>query len=489
MYRVVDVMDSSGGFALGIVQSGLRLVGIRDIEYTISVANCEANRHILKSTWQAQIDDSSSWTIPGMDIDAVFSSQTHIAHAKLFIEYVARSAASIAVFESYQLARISNDAVQIMQDFREHLECASDRKWDLYCILYDSPTLRPNSYRKSYFCVLSTIPFGIDRLEYFKANSIDDLNRLSLTWEFQSSANGVLIDGSTLIQDVISVTHPYLPRNITHREAARLLGFPDEWMLYPLRDVPGLDAMWRKSLHVSAGRWISEHIARALDGSPGNFQGTSFGERSWHIDMTIPADSGMLDTIVTPQSRQRRPMTEVQEQTEDLTNVNADGWVNSGEVMSSTTDTEAPAPKRGRNRPADTIARDAEALNLIRSTGTEGMTRDELAKALMDNAGGEFVSSNVAYLSIHRLAGTGDVHRIRRNKASRWVTSEYVEEALKTSDNPDNVSKAERDRVKAENAAQRAAERARKAEERAQIATEKARQAMEALQQRHQEQS
>lgn len=182
-------------------------------------------------------------------------------------------------------------------------------------------------------------------------------------------------------------------------------------------------------------------------------------------------------------------MTEVQEQTEDLTNVNADGWVNSGEVMSSITDTEAPTPKRGRNRPADTIARDAEALNLIRSTGTEGMTRDELAKALMDNAGGEFVSSNVAYLSIHRLAGTGDVHRIRRNKASRWVTSEYVEEALKTSDNPDNVSKAERDRVKAENAAQRAAERARKAEERAQIATEKARQALEALQQRHQEQS
>lgn len=77
--------------------------------------------------------------------------------------------------------------------------------------------------------------------------------------------------------------HPTLPRCLTHREAARVMGFPDAWRIEPLRDVSGLRMMWGKGIPVHSGRWIATWAARSLNGAPGEQHGVSIGEREWLI--------------------------------------------------------------------------------------------------------------------------------------------------------------------------------------------------------------
>jgi site-specific DNA-cytosine methylase len=83
-----------------------------------------------------------------------------------------------------------------------------------------------------------------------------------------------------------NVVHPFLPRTITHRETARILGFPDDWKILPLRGVSGLNMTWGKGITVDCGRWIGEWIRTALDGSPGSYVGKEIGDREFDIDVT-----------------------------------------------------------------------------------------------------------------------------------------------------------------------------------------------------------
>lgn len=80
--------------------------------------------------------------------------------------------------------------------------------------------------------------------------------------------------------------HPHLNRTITHREAARILGFPDDWNALPLRRVPGVNLTWGKGITVTCGRWIGEWIRRALDGQPGSWNGSDVGDREKVLDVT-----------------------------------------------------------------------------------------------------------------------------------------------------------------------------------------------------------
>jgi site-specific DNA-cytosine methylase len=83
-----------------------------------------------------------------------------------------------------------------------------------------------------------------------------------------------------------NVVHPRLDRTITHREAARILGFPDDWKILPLRGVSGLNMTWGKGITVDCGRWIGDWIKRALDGEPGSYVGAEIGDREYDIDVT-----------------------------------------------------------------------------------------------------------------------------------------------------------------------------------------------------------
>lgn len=99
-------------------------------------------------------------------------------------------------------------------------------------------------------------------------------------WNGQNHAR-VITGGS--LQMVI---HPWLNRMITHREAARILGFPDNWNILPLRGTAGLHLTWGKGISVQCGRWIGSWIHAALDGAPGTYRGKSLGDREWDIDVT-----------------------------------------------------------------------------------------------------------------------------------------------------------------------------------------------------------
>jgi site-specific DNA-cytosine methylase len=83
-----------------------------------------------------------------------------------------------------------------------------------------------------------------------------------------------------------NIIHPQLDRTVTHREVARILGFPDDWRILPLRRVSGLNMTWGKGITVDCGRWIGGWIKRALDGEPGGYIGTQVGDDEYDIDTT-----------------------------------------------------------------------------------------------------------------------------------------------------------------------------------------------------------
>lgn len=82
--------------------------------------------------------------------------------------------------------------------------------------------------------------------------------------------------------------HPVLPRTITFREAARIMGWPDEWSLAPIFEGrPGSTQKWLgKGITVQVGKWIGEWVREALEGNPGRWRGEQLGEAEWLIDVT-----------------------------------------------------------------------------------------------------------------------------------------------------------------------------------------------------------
>lgn len=96
---------------------------------------------------------------------------------------------------------------------------------------------------------------------------------------------------------LLSVLHPWLPRIITHREAARILGFPDDWRIAPLRGVSQLNATWGKGITVECGRWIGDAIARALAGNPDGYVGTPLGDREFDLDFTNTWKQNLVGSV------------------------------------------------------------------------------------------------------------------------------------------------------------------------------------------------
>jgi site-specific DNA-cytosine methylase len=66
--------------------------------------------------------------------------------------------------------------------------------------------------------------------------------------------------------------HPVNDRYFTHRETARIMGFPDDWLIEPLRNEKTLVPGWGKGISVHAGRWISEWAKSSIEGNPGTEQ-------------------------------------------------------------------------------------------------------------------------------------------------------------------------------------------------------------------------
>jgi site-specific DNA-cytosine methylase len=78
-----------------------------------------------------------------------------------------------------------------------------------------------------------------------------------------------VITGGALDQAI----HPTELRTFTHREAARIQGFPDDWLLYPIRNVKRSAITYGKGVPVDAARWLAYWMKQALNGEPGTQRG------------------------------------------------------------------------------------------------------------------------------------------------------------------------------------------------------------------------
>lgn len=82
------------------------------------------------------------------------------------------------------------------------------------------------------------------------------------------------------------VLHYDEERLLTHREVARIQGFPDDWRIEPLQRQSGLHLTWGKGIPVDCGQWIGEWIKSSIEGNPGDVRGTEIGDRESLIDVT-----------------------------------------------------------------------------------------------------------------------------------------------------------------------------------------------------------
>jgi hypothetical protein len=80
------------------------------------------------------------------------------------------------------------------------------------------------------------------------------------------------------------VVHPTEPRLITHREAARIQGLPDDWDIEGAKDYSQMSAVWGKAVPLQAARWLGDAIVASLDGKPNGPQGEQIGDREYLID-------------------------------------------------------------------------------------------------------------------------------------------------------------------------------------------------------------
>lgn len=64
----------------------------------------------------------------------------------------------------------------------------------------------------------------------------------------------------------MTIVHYSQPRVLTFREVARILGYPDDWLIEPLAGKPGMSLTWGKGITVQAGRWIAGEAMKALRG-------------------------------------------------------------------------------------------------------------------------------------------------------------------------------------------------------------------------------
>lgn len=99
-------------------------------------------------------------------------------------------------------------------------------------------------------------------------------------WDYDKPAR--VLTGLGLEENI----HPVLPRTFTYREAARIMGYPDDWTMQPAVDRGGVGAKWcGKQIPVAAGRWIAGAAAVSLNERVSQ-GGEEIGERERCIDVT-----------------------------------------------------------------------------------------------------------------------------------------------------------------------------------------------------------
>lgn len=408
MYSFVACQSFAGGFDLGMVQAGFRMIHKVEQAGGFGVANCEANRTLLGDDWCSQACVPDQWEAPSADVIAAnppcsgFSPMTDNRHRGMdskinqcmwvLIDYAARIRPTVLVMESVRQAYTGGRP--LMQALRARLEELTGLRYGLYHVMQDAIELGGAARRPRYFMVLSRVPFGVEypaiRRRPLLRDVWSDLRDHALTWESQpyrrpatfwtesaradcttfdghATHRGLPIDRAMDLMAVANenggwpagwsigrvaqhtyetlgklppswdhmlpkllkkkwhmgfasitrwdadrpgrvimgsaldmVIHPWESRTITHREAARVMGFPDDWRIRPLKNQANLRATWGKGISVQCGRWIGEWTRASLDGEPGGIHGVDIGEREWLVENrrnTVPRETKLLVSV------------------------------------------------------------------------------------------------------------------------------------------------------------------------------------------------
>ena len=400
-YTFTDCIGFGGAFALGMTQAGFELRAKREIK-KFGVQTCEGNRHILGYKWDAQVAKMSrrpDWDLVKTDVVtgnppcSGFSTMTskHLRGEDAsindcmwaFASYVARTAPTIAAFESVQQAHKMGRG--LMLRLRDYVEEETGKKYHLTHLYHNALDHGGPANRPRYFSLISQVQFGVEITEPELVPTYKevcgDFRGLHETWEAQPyrtpdnwwssrrrSQDG-LVDGFMgrrmhawkRIEDMLDATdgwwpqgwkqeqvmkaiyerdgklpgvwepalprllesnwyqgpnqvmrwredkpcrvitgaaleatlHPTENRFLTHREAARIQGFTDDWKIYSVRDVKNLPLTWGKGIPVDAGRWLGYWIKQALDGNPGTMRGLPQGDR----ETLMRADRGFVKAM------------------------------------------------------------------------------------------------------------------------------------------------------------------------------------------------
>jgi len=203
MYDAVDCQGFAGGFTLGTVQAGFRLVGKREHAGGFGVPSCEANRHLLGDAWETQCGDAAEWE--PVKVPYVFGNPPCSGFSLLsaksfrgpdspinscmwdFVEFATRCDAQVAVFESVQQAY--KQGADLMRSLRADMVARTGYDWHLTHVLHNAYALGGAAVRRRYFFVAHRVPFGVEPVDLPRlplvADVLGDLLGHGITWNAQ----------------------------------------------------------------------------------------------------------------------------------------------------------------------------------------------------------------------------------------------------------------------------------------------------------------
>jgi site-specific DNA-cytosine methylase len=257
--------------------------------------------------------------------------------------------------------------------------------------LYDTVGWNPSEHLQQvtqrYFDIHGDVPPRMKHMaDKLKNRDFFQGFQTQIMWHPEHHAR--VVTGNALIH----IIHWAERRTFTHREAARILGFPDSWLIEPLRGTPELFMTWGKGITVDCGRWIAEWTRRSLDGRPGALTGEEIGVDERLINVTNTWKMS-CDTV--------KRVANVRWKENIMTEVATDEAATAEQIDDG---------RRGRPRPSETIDRDQKVFDVL---ATSGLTRETISTTLG-------LESNLVYLSLWRLKRDGRVERVRHDGANVW---------------------------------------------------------------------
>ena len=204
--KAIDCMGFAGGFSLGVVQAGFKLVGKKEKSGAYGAGAMEGNRHLLGDYWVTEACDPAGWT--PTNVDLVFGNPPCSGFSVLtptimrglvgnpindcmddLVQFGLRCTARTIIFESVQDAY--KKGADKMRGLLATANAFADRnsmgRYTLTHVLHNCLSCGGVMDRKRYFFVLSMFPFAVERrgpqAHTTLRDAIGDIEKIGLPYE------------------------------------------------------------------------------------------------------------------------------------------------------------------------------------------------------------------------------------------------------------------------------------------------------------------